>query len=130
MASWKEGDRVRVLNRKVTDEDRKKGRYFEHMAGLTGTIENIYSKEEIAVKIDIDSLSPVTQKVHKEATKRMRQKFAENVSEEQKKQLTAEELNFDANYVLLLQGSDLEKMEGKAAKPTAAKAVVSKSSKK
>lgn len=113
MASWKEGDRVRVVHRKVTDEDKKKGRYFEHMAGLTGVIENVYSKDEIAVKIDIDSLSPVTQKVHKEATKRMRTKFADVVSEEQKKQLTSEELNFDANYVLLLQGADLEKAEGK-----------------
>jgi len=116
MATWKEGDRVRVVERAVNEEDRKKGRYFEHMAGLTGTIENVYGKDEIAVRIDIDSLSQVTQKVHKEATRRMRQKFIDTVSEEQKKQLTSEELNFDANYVLLLQGSDIEKVEGKAKK--------------
>jgi hypothetical protein len=116
MATWKEGDRVRVVSRKVTDDDRKKGQYFEHMAGLTGTIANIYAKDEIAVRIDIDSLSAVTQKVHKEATKRMREKFLGAISEEQKKQLTAEELNFDANYVLLLQAGDLEKFDGKAAK--------------
>lgn len=109
MASWKEGDRVKIVHRNVTEEDRRKGRYFEHMAGLRGTIENVYGKDEIAVKIDPDSLSPVTLAVHKEATKRMRNKFLENVSEEQKKQLTAEELNFEANYVLLLQGADLEK---------------------
>ena len=113
---------MRVVRRKVTEDDRKNGRYFEHMADLTGTIENVYGKDEIAIKIDIDSLSPVTQKVHKEAVKRMRTKFAENVSEEQKKQLTAEELNFDANYVLLVQGGDIEKFDGKAAKPAAAKA--------
>lgn len=114
MASWKEGDRVKVVNRKVNEDDRKKGQYFEHMAGLTGTISNIYAKDEIAVKIDIDSLSSVTQKVHKEATKRMREKFLSAISEEQKKQLTAEELNFDANYVLLVQSGDIEKLEGKA----------------
>jgi hypothetical protein len=116
MASWKEGDRVRVMSRQVNEDDRKNGKYFEHMAGLTGTIANIYAKDEIAVKIDIDSLSNVTQKVHKEATKRMREKFIGAISEEQKKQLTAEELNFDANYVLLLQATDLEKFDGKAAK--------------
>jgi hypothetical protein len=80
------------------------------MAGLVGTVENVYGKEEIAVKIDIDSLSDTTQKVHKEATKRMRDKFLANISEEQKKQLTAEELNFEANYVLLLTSNDLEKV--------------------
>lgn len=109
MASWKEGDRVKIVHRKVTDEDRKKNTYFDHMAGLTGVIENVYAKDEIAVKIDQDSLSEVTRKVHLEATKRMRQKFVDNVSEEQKKQLTPEELNFSANYVLLVQGADLEK---------------------
>ncbi|MEA2554173.1 MAG: hypothetical protein QOJ65_2349, partial [Fimbriimonadaceae bacterium] len=83
---------------------------YEHMAGLVGTVENVYGKEEIAVKIDIDSLSDTTQKVHKEATKRMRDKFLANISEEQKKQLTAEELNFEANYVLLLTSNDLEKV--------------------
>ena len=113
MASWKEGDRVRIVKRAVTEEDRKKHRYYEHMAGLTGTIENVYGKDEIAIKIDPDSLSDVTRAVHKEATKRMRAKFIENVSEEQKKQLTAEELNFEANYVLLVQGTDIEKA-GKA----------------
>jgi hypothetical protein len=116
MASWKEGDRVKIVNRVPTEEDRKKGRYFEHMAGLTGTIANIYEKDEIAVRVDIDSLSPVTQKVHKEATKRMREKFLGAISEEQKKQLTNEEMNFEANYVLLLQASDLEKSGAKAAK--------------
>ena len=113
MANWKEGDRVRILKRTVTEEDRKKHRYYEHMVGLVGTVENVYGKDEIAVKIDQDSLSDVTRAVHKEATKRMRTKFLENVSEEQKKQLTTEELNFDANYVLLVQSSDLEKA-GKA----------------
>lgn len=112
MANWKEGDRVQIVHRNVTDEDRKKGRYYEHMGGLVGTVQNVYSKEEIAVKIDPESLSDVTRKVHKEATKRMREKFLANISEEQKKQLSSEELNFDANYVLLLQGSDLQK-EGK-----------------
>jgi hypothetical protein len=114
MANWKEGDRVKIVQRKVTDEDRKKGRYFDHMAGLTGIVENVYEGNEVAMKVDIDSLSDITQKVHKEATRRMRDKFVGAISEEQKKQLTAEELNFEANYVLLVQGSDLEAMKGAA----------------
>lgn len=114
MANWKEGDRVKIVQRKVTDEDRKKGRYFDHMAGLTGTVENVYEGNEVALKVDLDSLSDITLKVHKEATRRMRDKFVGAISEEQKKQLTPEELNFDANYVLLVQGSDLEAVKGAA----------------
>lgn len=109
MASWKEGERVRIVTRPVTEDDRKTNRYFDHMAGLVGTIQNIYSDSEIAIKIDEDCLSKVTADVQKEATMRMREKFLSNVSEEQKKQLTKEEIEFSAHYVQLVQSSDLEK---------------------
>jgi hypothetical protein len=109
MPTWKEGDRVRVVTRPVTDEDRKTNRYYEHMAGLIGTVQNIYSKTEIAIKVDPDCLNSVTAGVQREATMRMRDKFQSNISEEQKKQLSKEELEFDAHYVQLVQSDDLEK---------------------
>jgi hypothetical protein len=109
MTKFKEGDHVKVVTRAVTEEDRKTNAYFDHMAGLTGTVQNIYGGEGIAVKMDVDSLSKVTQDVHKESVKRMRQKFLDNISEEQRKQLTTEELNFDAHYMLLVKSDDLEK---------------------
>jgi hypothetical protein len=109
MPKWKEGDRVRVVVRKVTEEDRKKNRYFDHMAGLVGSVQNVYSDTEIAVKIDTETLSDVTADVHKTATQRMRDKFVNSISEEQKKSLTKEELEFGAHYVLLVQAADLEK---------------------
>jgi hypothetical protein len=109
MAKWKEGDRVRVVTRAVTEDDRKKNRYFEHMAGLVGTVQNVYNADEISIKIDPQSLGKVTEDVHKQATQRMRDKFLNAISEEQKKQLTKEELDFDAHYVLLVQSNDLEK---------------------
>jgi hypothetical protein len=110
MPNWKEGDIVRVIQRPVTEEDRKTNRYFDHMAGLVGTVQNVYSNEEIAIKTDPPSLTDVTAKVHKAATQRMREKFLNNVSEEQKKLLTSEELNFNVNYVLLVRSNDLEKI--------------------
>lgn len=109
MPNWKEGDRIRIVNRPVTEEDRKKNRYFEHMAGLTGTIQNIYNSEEIAIRVDAEAMSNVTSDVHKQAVSRMRDKFVSSVSEEQRKQLTPEELNFDAHYVLLVRAADIEK---------------------
>ena len=108
MPKWNEGDRVRVVRRDVTADDRKENRYFEHMAGLVGVVQNVY-QNEVAVKIEEDSLSKVTRDVHAEATRRMREKFLSNVSDEQKKQLTKEELEFNPHYVLLVQNGDLEK---------------------
>lgn len=108
MSNWKEGQRVRVVERPVTEEDRKTNRYFDHMAGLTGIIQNIYSNEEIAIKVDDSCMSTITRDVHKVSTERMRAKFLDNVSEEQRKQLTPDELNFSANYTMLVRGADLE----------------------
>ncbi|AIE83862.1 hypothetical protein [Fimbriimonas ginsengisoli] len=109
MSKWKEGDRVRVVSRPVTDEDRKKNRYYDHMVGLVGTIQNVYEHNEVAVRVDPDSMTPVTKQVHEQANQRMRDRFQRDTSEEQKKQLTKEEMEFTANYVVLVQGTDLEK---------------------
>ena len=109
MPNWKEGEKVRVVSRPVTDDDRKQNRYFEHMAGLTGVIQSVYGVDEVAVKIDPESMSKVSAQVHKESIERMRATFLKNVGEEGRKELTQEEINFNANYVLLVKGSDLEK---------------------
>jgi predicted proteasome-type protease len=104
-----EGDKVQIVTREVTDEDRKLNRYFDHMAGLTGSIQNIYGENEIAVRIDESSLSKASATVHKEATLRMRAKFVKNVSEEQRKELTKEEIDFNTHFMLLVQANDLVK---------------------
>jgi ribosomal protein L21E len=109
MPNWKEGDRVRIIVRPVTDEDRKKNRYYDHMGGLVGTIQNVYGMDEVAVKIDLSALSEVSLDVHSIAVQRMRDKFLSQTGEEQKKQLTPEELNFGAHYMLLVRNEDLEK---------------------
>jgi hypothetical protein len=110
MSKWKEDDRVRIVSRPVTADDRKNNRYYEHMAGQVGTVQAVFSQEEVAVRVDPTSLSKVAAVVHKEATKRMLDRFLQNTSEEQKGKLTPEELNFTANYVLLVRGEDLEKV--------------------
>ena len=78
------------------------------MSGLIGVVQSVYSEKEVAVKVEPNSMSTVTADVHQIATDRMRAKFVGSVSEEQKKVLTKEEMNFDVNYVLLVQSSDLE----------------------
>ena len=109
MPKWKEGDAVRVVTRPVTEDDRKTNRYFQHMAGLTGKVTNVYSDNRFAIQVDIDSVGTVVRDVHTVATTRMRDKFAASASEEQKKALTKEEMEFTPNYVLLVEEADLEK---------------------
>jgi hypothetical protein len=109
MARFKEGDRVKVKKRATTPEESAATGYYDHMAGLTGTIENYYSDQEIAVKVDLDALPDVAKRVHKDATKRMRTKFEDSISNEQKGQLSGEELRFTPHYMLLVRAQDLEK---------------------
>jgi hypothetical protein len=110
MSTFRSGDRARVVSRAVTEEDRRKNRYFEHMAGLTGTIQQVYSDDEVALEVDPDSMSEVSADVQKVATQRMRDKFLDRATEEDKKTYTKEELNFDAHYVVLIRPADLEKL--------------------
>ena len=100
---------MRVVSRAVTDEDRKKNRYFPHMAGLVGTVQNVYDGGVIAVRIDEATLSAITLEVHKRSTERMREKFLSDASEEAKKAMTKEELEFGAHFMQLVEAEDLEK---------------------
>jgi hypothetical protein len=110
MAAWKAGQKVRVVTRKVTAEDRAKSRYFEHMAGAAGEIQTVYGDGTVAIQVDPTTLSDTPRGVHKTATQKMREKFAAGISEEQRKSLTKEELEFDTHYVLLVREEDLEKV--------------------
>ncbi|RYG42238.1 hypothetical protein EON79_19305, partial [bacterium] len=103
-----EGDRVRVVTRAVTADDRKANRYYSHMAGLVGKVENTYEGDEYAIRIETDTLSRASAEVHSLATKRMHKRVQDEFSEEAKKPFTKEELEFDVHYVLLVQGADLE----------------------
>jgi ribosomal protein L21E len=108
MPVWKEGDRVRIVSRPVTKEDREKHRYFGHMAGLVGVVANVYDTAEVSVKVELDSLPKVSSEVHTTATSRIQAKFAESSTEEQRKLLNSEQMKFPVNFVLLVQNQDLE----------------------
>lgn len=110
MAKLKEGDKVRISSRKLTKADNENLKFFEHMQGLTGVVANFYNSNEVAVNIDLESMEGRPEKVHLEATKRMRNKFKENATQEQIKLLDKEELNFTPHYVLLVREDDLEKI--------------------
>lgn len=103
-----EGDRVQVVTRAVTADDRKANRYYTHMAGLIGSVENAYEGDEYAIRVEPETLSRASAEVHNLATKRMHKRVQDEFSEEAKKPFTKEELEFDVHYVLLVQGADLQ----------------------
>lgn len=108
-AKFKEGDKVRVIKRPASPEDSAVTNYYEHMAGLTGVVENYYSDQEVAVKVDLDALPDIAKKIHKDATKKMREKFEDSIGAEQRGQLTPQELKFTPHYMMLVRAADLEK---------------------
>jgi|CXWL01.1.fsa_nt_gi hypothetical protein len=112
MAKWKEGDKVKIVDRPVTEEDRKSNAYFSHMAGVTGVVQYIYKEGLISILVDPASLPKISSEVHKTASVRMRTKFIESIGEEQRKTLTSEELNFPVNFNLLVAGDDLISAKG------------------
>ncbi len=107
---WKEGDRIRIIDREETSSDKESRKYYKHMSGLVGTIQNIYTNDEIAVKVDVDCLEGIVQDVHQKSQDRMRKKFLSSISEEQKSKLVHEEKKFNAHYVLLVDKNDLERI--------------------
>lgn len=106
-----EGDKVRIVTREVTAEDRKANSYFSHMGGLLGTVENVYEGDQIAIRVQKETMTIATREVHELAANRMRTKVLNDLSEEAKKPFTKEELEFDVHYVLLIEGKDLEKVK-------------------
>lgn len=110
MAKVKEGDRVQVVTRELTEQDKKVYGFFEHMCGMKGTVENIYDSNDVAVKVDLDCLPKIPAEVHKLATTTMRNRFINDASEEARKSLTKEELEFFPHYMILVRTDDIEKI--------------------
>ncbi|MEM4407649.1 MAG: hypothetical protein QXI19_02795 [Candidatus Caldarchaeum sp.] len=119
MPTWKPGDRVKIKERKASQEEIEGGFYVPHFANLTGTVEAVYGKDEVAVRIDPESFTTLLSDVYKEATRRMRAKFLGHLSEEQRKRLTAEEKNFLTNFIILVKSGDLVKGPSKPPKAKA-----------
>lgn len=120
MAGYKSGDRVKIVYNegaelKLAAGGKKDKDLFTvpltypYMDGLVGRVANVYGADEIAVEVELGSLPTEVLAVHTEGTKRLRSRFAESVSEEAKKKLSAEELNFTPHFVLLLTEKDLVK---------------------
>lgn len=119
MPTIKEGERVRIVAREPTDDDAKSGMYYGYFGGLTGTVQKVYSKQEVAVEVEPESLTREIRKRHDEIRDQMKTKWLDGLSEEGRSRLTEREKDFHLRYVVLVAMSDLEKTGAKP-KPVAA----------
>lgn len=109
MPTFREGDRVRVVTRAQTDDDIKSAMYFPHYGGMTGTVAKVYSKNEVSVEVDAESLSKEIRKRHDDVRDQMKTKWLDGLSEEGRSKLTEREKDFNLRYMVLVGMGDLEK---------------------
>jgi ribosomal protein L21E len=127
MADPKEGDRVRIRTREQTEDDVKSQMYYPHYGGMTGVVQKVYSKAEVAIAVEMDSVSREIRKRHDDVRDQMKTKWLDGLSEEGRNRLTEREKDFNLRYVVLVAMSDLEKAGARpqpepkvaAAKPSA-----------
>lgn len=117
MPKFKEGDRVQVRARAVQGKEAQEGRYAPHLANATGSILKIYSPQEIAVELDLDSLPEAVRERHAEQQTRMHERWLNSLSDEARSRLTDEEKTFRLRYVALLAEEDLLPLKAGRATP-------------
>jgi hypothetical protein len=114
MASFKTGDRVRIIEREVTTADVKSQLYYEYFRNLVGVVEHVYDDDTISLKVDLDSLPVDIEKRHHEVEASAQRRWMSNISEEQKDKLSEKEKLVTMSYNILVSTKDLEPAKGKA----------------
>ncbi len=113
--TFKEGDRVRIVDRAMSDEDIKSQLFYDHYRGLTGKVQKVYQTDEIAVEIEHDALLETVAVRHMEVKEQMKTKWMNGLSEEAKGRLSDAEKDFQLRYTVLVMAKDLVAAKGIAA---------------
>ena len=118
MATWKVGDRVRIVEREQSTKDAQENAYFPHMGGLEGVVSKVYSLEEICVDVDRETLPEQNAGRHAEIEQHLQERWLESISQEARSNLSDIERQFRLHYTLIVKAADLERPTGKRkAKP-------------
>ncbi len=106
--TFNEGERVQIVDRESNADDVKSGLFYNHFRGLTGTVQKVYSTQEIAVEIEQESLAEAVAARHLDVQETMKAKWLDGLSEEAKSRLTDKERDFKLRYTLLVHANDLK----------------------
>lgn len=113
--TFKEGDRVQVVDREATAEDAKSGLFYNHLRGLAGTVLKVYPTEEASVEIELESLPEAVAQRHLDVQEQMKTRWLDGLSEEGRNRLTEKERDFRLRYTVLVAVKDLAAPGGKRA---------------
>ena len=105
---FKEGDRVRIVDREATPEDAKSGMFHNHFRGLVGVIQKVYATNEVAIEVDQSTLAEPIAVRHIEMQEQMKNKWLDGLSDEARNRLTPNERNFNLRYTVLVSLNDLK----------------------
>lgn len=104
---FKEGDRVRIVDREATAEDAKTGTFYNFFRGLVGSVQKAYPNDDVAVAIDIDCLPEGAARRHTDVQEQMKSKWMDGLSEDARNRLTEKERDFRLTYAVLVAAKDL-----------------------
>ena len=102
-----EGDRVRVVDRPVTAADTKNNLFYPHFVNLTGTVSKIYSTQEAAIDIELDSMPEGVSRRHMDFQENWKNRWLDGLSEEGRNRLSPQERDFKLRYTILVSVEDL-----------------------
>lgn len=105
--TFSEGDHVKIRSREQTAADIKSGLYFNHYAGMRGTILKRYDNEA-SVLVDRTTLPASVLERHEQTEQNERQKYLDRLSEDARGKASAREKNFSLQYPVLVAVTDLE----------------------
>lgn len=103
------GERVVIKTREATDDDMLSQLYYNYFGGLRGVIVKEPEENHFAISVDRDSLPSDILKRHKEIEKLERDRWLAGISEEQKRNMTAQQKQYTFDYTVLVDANDLEK---------------------
>jgi ribosomal protein L21E len=115
--TFKEGDRVQIVDREATADDVKSGLFYNHFRGLTGTVQKVYATKEVAVEIEAESLAEAVAQRHLDVQEQMKSRWLDGLSEEGRNRLTDREKDFRLRYTLLVALQDITTPGMKAVPP-------------
>ena len=113
---FKDGDRVRIVERDPGPADPKALSYYPFYKNLTGKVIKAYDDNSVALDIDRASLPEDIRLRHERSESSMRDKWLGGLSEEEREKLTEKSKRFRLRYTLLVGVNDLVIDEGKPAR--------------
>jgi hypothetical protein len=100
--SLNSGDHVRIVDAQPGTPDAKALVYYDYYRNLTGTVVKAYDDGTVAISVDRDSLPAEIRTRHEDSERMQRDRWLNNLSDEDRNRLTEKEKSFSLRYTVLV----------------------------